>query len=211
MLERINPSEMFGQCMTEGSYIECTGSALTALCHFRTTYPTVMRPRIDRAVVRGVRFLRCQQRRDGSFAGFWGINFVYGTFHAVRGLRAAGVTPSDPALLRAAEWLVRHQRADGGWGEHFRGCLEGRYIEHPESQAVMTSWALLALLELVDPRSAAVERGVSWLRDRQASDGSWPRQAVNGVFFGTAMLDYRLYPAYFPTWALARHESAARK
>jgi lanosterol synthase len=33
-------------------------------------------------------------------------------------------------------------------------------------------------------------------------DGDWPRDSVNGVFFGTAMLDYRLYNTYFPTWAL---------
>jgi lanosterol synthase len=206
LLERINPSEMFGQCMTEGSYVECTGSALAALSHFRTAYPEVLRMRIDRAVARGIRFLRRRQRPDGAFAGFWGINFTYATFHAVRGLRAAGVLPGDPALVRAAEWLVRHQRSDGGWGEHFRGCLEGRYVEHPDSQAVMTSWALLALLEVQGPRSAAIERGIAWLRAHQRSDGSWPRQAVNGVFFGTAMLDYRLYPAYFPTWALARYE-----
>jgi hypothetical protein len=25
------------------------------------------------------------------------------------------------------------------------------------------------------------------------------------VFFSTAMLDYRLYKDYFPTWALARY------
>ena len=25
-----------------------------------------------------------------------------------------------------------------------------------------------------------------------------------GVFFGTAMLHYRLYKAYFPAWALGR-------
>jgi hypothetical protein len=30
-LERLNPSEMFGQCMTERSYIECTSSAIRAL------------------------------------------------------------------------------------------------------------------------------------------------------------------------------------
>jgi squalene cyclase len=38
----------------------------------------------------------------------------------------------------------------------------------------------------------------------QTPEGSWPQEAVNGVFFGTAMLDYRLYRSYFPAWALAR-------
>jgi lanosterol synthase len=211
LLEHINPSEMFGQCMTESSYVECTGSALTALSHFRAAHPGALRARLDRAIAGGVRFLRRRQRSDGGFAGFWGINFTYGTFHAVRGLRAAGVPPRDPALVRAAGFLVRHQHSDGGWGEHFRGCLEGRYLEHVESQAVMTSWALLALLEVVGPRSETVQRGAAWLRARQGTDGSWPSQAVNGVFFGTAMLDYRYYRVYFPTWALARHAALSAR
>jgi lanosterol synthase len=49
-----------------------------------------------------------------------------------------------------------------------------------------------------------VQRGAAWLESNQQPDGSWPRGAVNGVFFGTAMLDYDLYRIYFPTWALAR-------
>jgi lanosterol synthase len=46
---------------------------------------------------------------------------------------------------------------------------------------------------------------MQWLRERQNPDGSWPREAVNGVFFGSAMLDYRLYRIYFPAWAMARY------
>jgi lanosterol synthase len=142
------------------------------------------------------------QRSDGGYPGFWGINFTYAIFHAVRGLRACGVPADDPVPTGAARWLIAAQRGDGGWGEHYSGCLEGRYVEHPESQVVMTAWALLALMDIVDPRSEAVARGLAWLRQKQQPDGSWPQQAVNGVFFGSAMLDYRLYKSYFPAWAL---------
>ena len=38
----------------------------------------------------------------------------------------------------------------------------------------------------------------------QQADGTWPRDALNGVFFCTAMLNYRLYNCYFPTLALAK-------
>ncbi len=96
------------------------------------------------------------QRSDGGYPGFWGINFTYAIFHAVRGLRACGVPADDPVPTRAARWLIAAQRGDGGWGEHYSGCLEGRYVEHPESQVVMTAWALLALMDIVDPRSDAV-------------------------------------------------------
>ncbi len=63
--------------------------------------------------------------------------------------------------------------------------------------------ALLALLHVLDPRREPIRRGLAWLRARQHGDGSWPQEAVTGVFFGTAMLDYRLYKSYFPIWALA--------
>ncbi len=203
-LERLNPSEMFTRCMTDQSYVECTGSCLVALSRFRAALPDHAPKRLPRAIARGVRFLLSRQRPDGAFPGSWGIYLTYGTFHAVRGLRAAGLAADHPALRHAAKWLIRHQKADGGWGEHFRGCLKQEYAEHPESQATMTSWALLALAELVAPGDAALRRGVEWLRARWREDGSYPREAVNGVFFGTAMLDYDLYRAYFPAWALAR-------
>ncbi|MGY6216848.1 2,3-oxidosqualene cyclase [Methylolobus aquaticus] len=206
LLEMINPSEMFGQCMTELSYIECTASSLAALSHYRRSHADLPNGAIDRAIERAIILLRSCQHPDGSYPGFWGINYTYAIFHVVKGLRTAGIPVADPALQRCGRWLREKQRDDGGWGEHYTSCLEGRYVEHPRSQVVMTAWALLALLECATPDDPAVRRGVEWLRSQQQPDGDWPRQAVNGVFFGAAMLDYRLYHTYFPAWALARHD-----
>jgi 2,3-oxidosqualene cyclase len=209
-LESLNPSEMFGNCMTERSYVECTGSCLDALARFRVAQPGVLEERVRGAIKAGERFLRRSQRPDGSFPAAWGIQFTYSAFFAVRGLKAAGAAPTDRALVAAARWLSQRQKKDGGWGEHFRGCLTGEYAEHPESQATMTSWALLALSE-VDFASEAARRGTEWLTSRQRQDGSWPEEAVNGVFFKTAMLDYTLYRTYFPFWALARYAGRKRR
>ncbi|MDD5036416.1 MAG: 2,3-oxidosqualene cyclase [Methylococcaceae bacterium] len=209
LLELINPSEMYGQCMTELSYIECTSSSLAALAHYRKHHPDFPDERIDRALRTAEAFLRKSQGQDGAYPGFWGINYTYALFHVVKGLRTAGAAVTDPALRAAARWLTEKQRADGGWGEHYSGCLEGRYVEHEQSQVVMTSWALLALLETLSPDHQAIQRGISWLVNQQQADGAWPRQSVNGVFFGAAMLDYRLYHLYFPTWALARYTRLA--
>ena len=203
-LERINPSEMFGQCVTEQSYIECTSSAIKALARFQRQFPggpVTAGPALSGASA----WLRAQQHADGSYPGFWGINFTYGSLFAAEALLAGGASATDPACRRIAQWLIARQRPDGGWGEHHAGCLDGVYREHSESQAVMTAWALLTLLPLVGPEAEAVRRGVHWLASRQNADGSWPREAVNGVFFGAAMLDYRLYRIYFPAWALARY------
>jgi lanosterol synthase len=205
-LERLNPSEMFGDCMTELSYTECTASAVIALCRFRAHWPDRLRLEVDRAIASACDFLHRRQRADGSYPGFWGINFTYATWFAVAALRAAGTDRDDPVLAHAAAWLIDRQKADGGWGEHYSGCLTGTYIEHVESQPVMTSWALLAVMEVLGPVEP-VRRGIAWLCRSQRADGSWPDGAVNGVFFGAAMLSYRLYPAYFPLWALNRYRT----
>src|SRR5688572_16868047 len=97
-LERLNPSEMFARCMTDQSYVECTGSCLVALSRFRAALPTHAPKRVSRALARGVRFLLSRQRRDGAFPGAWGVYLTYGTFHAVRGLRASGLPTDHPAL-----------------------------------------------------------------------------------------------------------------
>ena len=208
-LERLNPSEMFGDCVIELSYIECTASAVMALCRFREQHPDRNSAAIDRAVAAGCALLRSRQREDGSWPGFWGINFTYATWFAVAALRSAGARRQDPALRRAARWLVDKQKPDGGWGEHYSGCLNATYVEHPDSQPVMTSWALLALLDTIGPQAESVQRGIAWLCHAQGADGSWPQGAVNGVFFGSAMLSYRLYPMYFPVWALNRYRAPA--
>ena len=206
LLEMVNPSEMFGQCMTELSYVECTSSSLAALAHYRKRCPSHTIAKLNDAIERALAFLRAQQRDDGSFRGFWGINYTYACFHVVRSLRTAGIAVDDVLLQSVAQWLLERQRADGGWGEHYTGCLTDRYVEHEQSQVVMTSWALMALITIFPLEHVAIQRGYGWLLAQQLEGGGWPDQAVNGVFFGAAMLDYRLYHSYFPAWAVLRLE-----
>jgi squalene/oxidosqualene cyclase-like protein len=201
-LDRLNPSEMFRDCMIERSYVECTASVVEALATVRATHPGFS-PKVAQAVPAAIAFLRRSQMTDGTFPAAWGICFTYSIFHVTKALRAAGIDAQDPALVAAANWLRKTQRTDGGWGEHFSTCLTGVYVPHPRAQAVMTSWALLALAE-IDPSSGSIHAGTALLQAMQTPEGSWPQEAVNGVFFGTAMLDYRLYCSYFPAWALAR-------
>jgi lanosterol synthase len=203
LLEHVNPSEMFGNCMVEHSYVECTASALDALGRFLRAFPGhILIKTIIAAMAAGERFIRRVQQSDGAWAGFWGINYTYGTFFAVRGLAACKRDANDKAVRRACDWIVGHQKTDGGWGEHWTSMVQRRYVEHPHSQVIMTAWALCALLLANDPRKDAIERGIGLLLAQQLQTGGWPKQGVAGVFFNTAMHHYELYREYFPLWAL---------
>jgi len=210
-LEWLNPAEMFGDSMTEHSYVECTASCIAALaaCGQQFALPST-NGEVTRAISRAEEWLRRAQASDGSWRGAWGIQFIYGTMFGVRGLVAAGARPGDPALSLAGRWLLDRQRTDGGWGEHHTGCVIGRYVPHEESRIIQTAWALLALLTAGDSNWSAITRGVQFLIDTQKTDGAWPRQDMAGVFFRTALLEYVLYRDYFPLQALGLYEQRRR-
>ena len=215
-LESLNPSEMFGYCMTERSYIECTASCVSALARYRTRYPNVLTDRVRTALARGIKFLRGAQHADGSWSGFWGVNFSYAIFHVVEALRHSGATADDPAIARAAQWLLGHLKLDGSWGEHYSSCLSDLPVRGASRRPGSDD-------ELGPARAHEYARGARrccHARDPMAAIGPadrmgrGPNEAVNGVFFGTAMLRYCAYKSYFPAWTLARHattSSAASK
>ena len=214
ILRQFNPAEIYGNCMLEYSYSECTASCVRGLAYARqqlgSSLGDSLGAGVDAAIHRGVAFLLAAQAKNGAWAGFWGVNHTYGTFFVVPALLAAGLSPHHPAIVRATQWLLAAQRPDGGWGESFEGVLHDREVALPESEPsnmTQTAWALLALLASKpdDPRSTrAIERGLALLLARQGDDGAWPEERATGVFFNTAVLDYRLYRQIFPAWALAR-------
>jgi len=206
-LENLNPSEMFGQCMTELSYLECTASSVRALIRLTRYGPIFDTSNVRDAIARGIKIILDRQQPDGSWPGFWGINFIYGTYFALVALRDAGLPFSHTAFVKAAQWLQQVQHSDGGWGEHFSGCLTGTYEDNPKSLIISTAWGCLALMHAESKISPAARLGIEYLLARRGADGDWPREGVNGVFFGTAMLEYKLYNSYFPAMALNYYES----
>jgi len=206
--DRLNATEMFGACMTERSYVECTASCLAALGHVRRHRPGGIAAGADgNPVDRGLRFLLRSQRPDGSFQGVWGVCFLYGTWFGIEGLRQGGLPANHPAVRHAVDFLRSMQRPDGAFGEHGDSCRLGRPVPHPEPQAVQTAWALLGLLRGECPEREAMLRAARFLLDRQQPDGSFPRESPSGVFFQTSLMEYGAYRDIFPLWALARLRS----
>jgi squalene-hopene/tetraprenyl-beta-curcumene cyclase len=106
------------------------------------------------AVRRGVAYLLRAQEKDGSWYGRWGVNYIYGSFLATRGLAASGQDGSvKDAIDKAAGWLRAVQGSDGGWGESCASYARDGFVPAP-SCASQTAWALLGLMAAGDRESA---------------------------------------------------------
>ncbi len=160
----------------------------------------------DSAVRRAVGYMYAKQEEDGSWFGRWGVNYIYGTWLALQGLRAVGEDPQDPRMQKAADWLRRFQNEDGGWGESLLSYDDPSARGVGESTAAQTAWALLGLFAVDDLDSEVVRRGLDYLLKTQLEDGSWYDEQWTGTGFPRVFyLRYHLYATQFPLLALAVH------
>ncbi len=157
-------------------------------------------------VRRAVDFLLREQEPDGSWYGRWGVNYVYGTWQAVRGLTSIGLSQNHEAIVRAARWLLMCQNPDGGWGESCVTYDQPSERGKGRSTPSQTSWALMGLMAAGHVESEAVRRGVDFLLLRQNVDGSWDEEECTGTGFPKVFyLRYHLYRNSFPIWALGMY------
>jgi squalene-hopene/tetraprenyl-beta-curcumene cyclase len=156
------------------------------------------------AARRGAAYLLQAQEKDGSWYGRWGVNYIYGSFLAMRGLAASGAPGARDAIERAARWLRSIQNPDGGWGESCASYAEDCYVPAPAS-ASQTAWALLGLCAAGDRGSAHFRRGMDYLLSLQTVEGNWPEVATTGTGFPNVFyLTYAMYRDYFPLLALSQ-------
>lgn len=184
--------------MLDPTCADITGRVLESLCRrgFDASHP---------AIERGIRYLLGQQEENGSWYGRWGVNYVYGTFLALRGLGASGAAEAADAIARGAHWLREVQNPDGGWGESCLGYSTERF-ERATSTPSQTAWAVLGLIAAGALRSNAVADGVRWLGEKQRKDGSWDESITTGTGFPQVFyIRYDLYRNYFPLLALATY------
>ena len=177
---------------------DITGRVMEALCKRGFTWE-------HSAIQRGVQYLLGCQEANGSWYGRWGVNYLYGTFLALRGLEASQARDARPAMKKAAEWVRQVQNADGGWGESCAGYTRNKFTG-AESTPSQTAWALLALHAAGETNSEATIRGVHYLIGTQKPDGTWDEHLATGTGFpGVFYLAYHLYRHYFPLLALSMY------
>ena len=176
---------------------DLAGRVLEALGYlgFRTDEP---------AAARAAEFIRGRQCPDGSWYGRWGVNYLYGTWSVLAGLRSVGEDMGQPYVRKAVAWLLGRRNPDGGWGESCFTYDDPRTGGMGKSTASQTAWALLALLHAGEAANPAVTRGVQFLLATQRQDGFWDESEFTGTGFPRVFyLRYHGYRAYFPLWALA--------
>src|SRR5579884_2673533 len=174
---------------------DITGRVLESLAALRVTDA-------GEATRRAANYLVTAQEQDGSWWGRWGVDYIYGTFLALRGLAAAGQSDREAHILRAGEWLRAIQNADGGWGESCASYEQSMYVPAASTPS-QTAWAILGLLAGGDPASLSVRKGIEYLIDTQQPDGTWAEHLATGTGFPRVFyLRFDMYRTAFPLLAL---------
>ena len=111
----------------------------------------------DPVVNRAVAYVRKSQESDGCWFSRWGVNYIYGTFLAPRGLEAPGESEREAFILRVGEWLLSTQNADGGWGETC-ACYDKQAFFAATSAHSKTREDLAGVADMCDRRRRSANR-----------------------------------------------------
>jgi len=163
-------------------------------------------------IAEALEYIRKQQEADGSWYGRWGVNYIYGTWQVLRGLRALNIDMNQPWLLKARDWLESVQHADGGWGERCNTYDDPVFKGQGPSTASQTAWAVMGLCAFGDPERPSLKRGIEYLIKTQNADGSWTELETTGTGFPKVFyLKYDMYRNAWPLLAFATYKKILMK
>lgn len=139
------------------------------------------------------------QERNGSWYGRWGVCYIYGTWAAITGLMATGVSPKHKAIQKSVQWLKSIQNEDGGWGESCSSDIVRRYMPLRESTPSQTAWALDALIAVHEQPISEITRGIDRLL-MSLHENNWLTTYPTGA--GLPGNFYNHYHSYRYIWPL---------
>ncbi|RKP38319.1 putative lanosterol synthase [Dimargaris cristalligena] len=204
-IEFINPAEIFGKYMIEYAYPECTTSVVLGLRCFNQRYPQYRSDDIETCITDAVRYIFNSQESNGGWFGSWGVCFTYAGMFALKSLSCEGYTYDNcPKVKKACEFFISKQKPDGGWGESYKSCETGEYVQHEKSQVVQTAWSLLGLMAAKYPDRKPLERGIQLIMSRQQPNGEWLQESLEGVFSKNCTIAYPNFKNIFTVWALGK-------
>ncbi len=113
-----------------------------------------------------------------------------------RAQRADGDTRFQPALDRAAEWIVGMQSENGGWGafdadnefsylNHIPFADHGALLDPPTEDVTARCVSMLAQLPRTPQSDRSIAAAVDYLRRTQLPDGSWYGRWGMNYIYGT--------------------------
>jgi len=187
------------EAMVDPPTADVTGRVLEimGICGYDCSHP---------AAKRGAGFLKNLQEKDGCWWGRWGVNYIYGTWSALRGLISIGEDPKSPCIRAAMHWLKDHQNEDGGWGETCDSYRLPELRGQGPSTASQTAWAIMGLLAGNEEKSPEVSKGIQYLLRNQEPDGTWDEIYFTGTGFPKHFyIRYHNYRNCFPLMALGQY------
>ena len=181
---------------------DITGRTLECLGHLGV-------PVDQPSVVRAMRFLKFEQEKSGGWFGRWGVNYIYGTWQVLCGLKAIGADMNQDWIRHAGHWIKSVQKADGSFGELADSYEDPSLMGQGPSTPSQTAWGTMAIMSVWGHRDSAVQAGVNWLCQHQLNSGTWTEQWFTGTGFPRIFyLRYHLYRLYFPIMCLGRFRRA---
>jgi squalene-hopene/tetraprenyl-beta-curcumene cyclase len=160
----------------------------------------------EKIIKKVTRWFKRDQLSFGGWWGRWGLCYIYGTTQVLLSLSTIGEDVNKSYVKDAIGWLINIQNDDGGWGEHYSSY----YSEKPiigESTVEQMSWVLISLMECGITDLKIIEKGITFLLERQKSDGSFPKA------YTAAAIDpgkYEIYSLVFPLMALSKYKKRCK-
>ncbi|GAF18225.1 squalene-hopene cyclase [Bacillus sp. JCM 19046] len=131
------------------------------------------------------------------------MQYIYGTWAALTGLAASGITGTDETVKKAVSWLKSIQNQDGGWGE---SCLSDRnktYTPLNGSTLTHTAWAMDALIAVSEYPDKTMIDGVRFLL-KSLKRTDWHEEYPAGKGLADRIyFHYHSYRYFYPLLALA--------